>query len=197
VRYPKLCSNPKMFWNMTPKRLRQLVLCAVVAAVAVGTILWLRPAAPRYKGKTVAEYLDTAGEDPVPDEVVQAFGMAALPEISASCRHSKIAFILAPYLAHIGRPRTAQGQIKQSHRESVAYMWLYNLRTHGFPVISRLADQRDRLNLFRQLTQCQDDLPGYAAQTTNLFLRDEAMRILSQKSTNNFRISAADMVTFP
>jgi hypothetical protein len=180
------------------KPLRQFVCCAIVTVVALLAILYFRPFAPRYQGKTVAEYLDSSGEEPVPDDVVRAFGMAAIPEICASCRHSRIAFKLARYLPRLFS-RYALGQRLDRQRQAAAYMWLYNLRTQGYPVIGYLAEQKDRMNLLNQLVHCPEALPAYAAQSTNLFLREEALRLLSQKSTNglSFRLSAAEMVTFP
>ncbi len=184
------------------KTIKKILLAIAIAIpAAVGVILWTRFEwfAPRFEGKTVHQCIQAfSGEQFVPEQMIRAFGLTAIPELSASCRRSLILYWTARYLPKQWRIRREQEWMENT---SYAYMWIYRLgEENGAAVAISLANQRDVLNLPQFLfKQCDtNQLANFSSQKTNLFLHREASRVLALKLSHQpLSRTALDLATFP
>jgi hypothetical protein len=173
----------------------------LAAAVAFALCARFEPFAPRFEGKTVRQYIEESpGEQPLREDMIRAFGLKAIPYLSASCRRSLILDRTRGYLP-LRRTWWISYEEQWMRNRSIAYMWIYRLgEENPSAVAMSLANQHDIVNLPRFLYgQCDtNQLANFSTQKTNPFLARQASRVLTLKSSGqSLSQTSREISTFP
>jgi hypothetical protein len=183
-------------------RRKKYLVSAFAAAVLISALMigaQIEPFAPRYDGKTVRKWIpELAADQPLSNRMIKAFGLNAVPYLTASCRRSLLLHWAAPYLP---RSWNQMREERWMHSTAIAHMWLHQLGDDDKAgVVGILAAERDRYNLPRFLYAHVDTnaLQSYAAQSTNVFLQQFAARALAVKRSGRaLAVTAREVSTFP